>query len=94
MLMHCFWINIYLTNPPSPAPTNDSSVCLQTTLSGCAQTTLTALAKRQFGGLERHLCHTLDSWPKSYDARANLCSQKENKRASGIQRKHKYHSLS
>ena len=60
MLMHCFWINIYLTNPPSPAPTNDSSVCLQTTLSGCAQTTLTALAKRQFGGLERHLCHTLE----------------------------------
>ena len=30
------------------------------TVPGCAQTTLAALAKRQFGGLERHLCHTLE----------------------------------
>ena len=49
------------TPPPPPhAPTNDRGVCEQTTVPGCAQTTLAALAKRQFGGLERHLCHTLE----------------------------------
>ena len=46
--------------PPPPAPTNDRGVCEQTTVPGCAQTTLAALAKRQFGGLKRHLCHTLE----------------------------------
>ena len=52
--------------PPKDVPpllrqtTNDIGVCEQTTVPGCAQTTLAALAKRQFGGLERHLCHTLE----------------------------------
>ena len=40
--------------------TNDRGVCKQTTVPGCAQTNLAALAKRQFGGLKRHLCHTLE----------------------------------
>ena len=40
--------------------TNHRGVCEQTAVPGCAQTTLAALAKRQFGGLERHLCHTLE----------------------------------
>ena len=53
------------TPPPQPPPrsgktTSDRGVCEQTTVPGCAQTTLAALAKRQFGGLERHLCHTLE----------------------------------
>ena len=47
-------------HPSPPAPTNDRGVCDQTTVAGCAQTTLAALAKQQFGGLERHLCHTLE----------------------------------
>ena len=52
-------------NPPPPPPplqqtTNDRGVCEQTTVPGCAQTTLVALAKRQFGGLKRHLCRTLE----------------------------------
>ena len=53
--------------PPPPPPlqqtTNDRGVCEQTPVPGCAQTTLAALAKaakRQFGGLKRHLCHTLE----------------------------------
>ena len=48
------------TPPPLPAPTNDRCVGEQRTVPGCAQTTLAALAKRQFGGLKRHLCHTLE----------------------------------
>ena len=50
------------TTPPPPLQqtTNDRGVCEQTTVPGCAQTTLAALAKRQFGGLKRHLCHTLE----------------------------------
>ena len=51
------------TTPPPPPlrqTTNDRGVCEQTTVPGCAQTTLAALAKRQFGGLKRHLCHTLE----------------------------------
>ena len=48
------------TPPPPPLLTNDRGVCEQTTVPGCAQTTLAALAKRQFGGLKRHLCHTLE----------------------------------
>ena len=39
---------------------NTWGVCEQTTVPGCAQTTLAALAKRQFGRLKRHLCHTLE----------------------------------
>ena len=46
------------TPPPLRQTTNDRGVCEQTTVPGCAQTTLAALAKRQFGGLKRHLCHT------------------------------------
>ena len=50
--------------PPNPPPHSDkrltTGVCEQTTVPGCAQTTLAALAKLQFGGLERHLCHTLE----------------------------------
>ena len=46
--------------PPLRQTTNDRGVCEQTTVPGCAQTTLAALAKRQFGGLKRHLCHTLE----------------------------------
>ena len=51
------------TTPPPPPlqqTTNDRGVCEQTTVPGCAQTTLAALAKRQFGGLKRHLCHTIE----------------------------------
>ena len=43
--------------------TNDRGVCEQTTVPGCAQTTLAVLANLpndSFGGLERHLCHTLE----------------------------------
>ena len=52
------------TTPPPPPPlrqtTNDRGVFEQTTVPDCAQTTLAALAKRQFGGLEWHLSHTLE----------------------------------
>ena len=60
-------LNQHMPTPPTPPPTatpplrqttNDRGVCEQTTVPGCAQTTLAALAKRQFGGLERHLCHS------------------------------------
>ena len=56
-------------NPPNPPPhllrqtTNDRGIFEQMTVPGCAQKsqkTLAALAKRQFGSLERHLCHTLE----------------------------------
>ena len=57
-------LNQHVDNTPPPPPlrqtTNDRGVCEQTTVPGCAQTTLAALAKRQFGGLKRHLCHTLE----------------------------------
>ena len=56
------------TTPPPPLQqmTNDRGVCEQTTVPGCAQTTLAALAKRQLGGLERHLCHTLELGRSGY----------------------------
>ena len=65
-------LNQHVNNTPQPPPppplqqtTNDRGVCEQTTVPGCAQTTLAALAKRQFGGLKRHLCHTLElGWPE------------------------------
>ena len=67
-----------LTTPPPPPSlrqtTNDRGVREQTTVPGCAQTTLAALAKRQFGGLKRHLCHTLELgvWvPKAPVSRAH-----------------------
>ena len=57
-------LNQHMPTPHHPPPlrqtTNDRGVCEQTTVPGCAQTTLAALAKRQFGGLERHLGHTLE----------------------------------
>ena len=67
MIETCFNTSALLLNQTSTHPppmlwqtTNDSGVCEQTTLPGCAQTTLTALAKRQFGDLKQHLCHTLE----------------------------------
>ena len=57
-------LNRHIPVPQSQTPlrqtTNDRGVCEQTTVPGCAQTTLATLAKRQFGGFERHLCHTLE----------------------------------
>ena len=55
-------LNKHVDNTPNPLQqtTNNRGVCEQTTVPGCAQTTLAALAKRQFGGLKRHLCHTLE----------------------------------
>ena len=56
-------LNQHVDNTPPPPlrqTTNDRGVCEQTTVPGCAQTTLAALAKQQFGGLKRHLCHTLE----------------------------------
>ena len=52
----------------------------QSTVPGCAQTTLAALAKRQFGGLKRHLCHTLElgvcPMPLARNLRANAAKVK------------------
>ena len=61
-------LNQHVNNTPPPPPlleqtTNDRGVYEQTTVPGCAQTTLAALAKRQFGGLKRHLSHTLELGP-------------------------------
>ena len=42
------------------APPNDRGGREQTTVPGSAQMTLTTLTKWQFGGLERHLWHTLE----------------------------------
>ena len=71
------------TTPPPPRPlqqmTNDRGVCEQTTVPGCAQTTLAALAKRQFGGLKRHLCHTLELGGRKFQKQGqNLCHQGRN----------------
>ena len=45
------------------------------TVPGCAQTTLTALAKLQFGGLEHHLCHTLELGDSLYHYLSRLFQQ-------------------
>ena len=50
-----FWCTTESTPPPLRQTTYDSVAREQTTVPGCAQTTLTTLAKRQFGGLLRHL---------------------------------------
>ena len=67
------------TNPNPPPPlrqtTNDRGLCEQTTVPGCAQTTLAALAKRQFGGLKRHLCHTLELGILSANIRVSVLNQ-------------------
>ena len=53
---------IYLSNLTKTLRqmTNNSGICEQTIVPGCAQTILTVRAKRQFGRLEQHLCHTLE----------------------------------
>ena len=70
-------LNQHIKPKPLLQTTNDRGVCEETPVPGCVQTTLAALAKRQFGGLERHLCHTLELGRRREEKRTGRGKKKQ-----------------